>query len=1135
VARETAHLLAKYFRNLSSAARMEGLPDSELVQRFVVQRDEDAFAMLVRRHGPMVLRVCQRVLHDAHAAEDAFQAVFLVLSRKAASLRRADAVGCWLHGVAYRLALKARTQGARQRMHESQTAVEKYVNDPLAELTVREAQAIVDEELARLPEKYRAPLVLCCLEGRTRDEAARQLGWSASIVKSRLEQGREQLRSRLSRRGLTLPAALVATLLTEQAAPAAIPAALLLTAVQAATVGIANDVAPPVALLAEGALRNTGIVKAKVVVGLLLLATALAAGIGTLAPPRPAAKKDEAPAAAKAPEPPPSERQRLARTDRYGDPLPPGALARLGTVRFRPGDSIAHLAFSPDGKLLAVATQNSEVNANLVSLSLWDRATGKLLRQLAVGKRPPFALAFTPDGKMLATQDERAEIHLWDLGTGKEIRSFKGRVDLVGSPARASFVGAGFAFSPDGKSLAARGSDKVIHLWETATGKELRKLKADPEDFSPLAFSHDGKMLVTSAEKMIRLWDVETGKEKTRLMGHEGSAGTPAFSADGKTFTALARTPGQLYQTTAYVWDIASGKVIHKWDLSANPAFVSCISPDGKTILAGGFAGNLHLYDLTDGKEIRRLIAPFGGAIFSAVFSPDGKTIAAGGENRVLQLWEVESGKPLSPFAGHQGVVGSLSLSADGKYLASIASDERILLWDTSTAKPLAAFPSPKGRFSSVTFSPDGRTAAVTGEDPIVRLLEVPSGKEVRRFPCARDRQQSVAFSPDGRLLAAGSGYTSDRNGNKSIRLWETTTGKLLHQLKPPRAPELDGGILCLDFSPDGRLLASGGWGEAAHIWDVATGKLHCRLPGHQYWVPSLRFSPDGQTLAATHWDREKKTIRLWEVRSGKERGQFAGHTDRVSSLAFAPDGRLASAGDDKTIRIWNLGAGEETGCFRGHDSVVGPLAFSSDGQRLVSGGWDTTILVWDMKTLPPPRPAKLAELSPRELDAQWADLADADAVKAYRAIRILTAAPHSAVSFFTERLRPIQPVAAEKIAAWIADLDSERFETRSKAEKELEKLEELAEPALRRASQGRSSSLELRRRIEGLLKRLEGPSTSPETLRRLRAVEVLERINTEEARQVLRTLAGGTPEARLSREAKAALDRLTRRSAGTP
>jgi RNA polymerase sigma factor (sigma-70 family) len=328
MANEATRLLAKHLRTLSTAARAENVPDSDFLQRFAAQRDEEAFATLVRRHGPMVLRVCQRVLHDVHAAEDAFQAAFLLLSRKAASLRRADSVGCWLHSVAYRLALKARTQLARQRRPDVRGTVENPIDDPLAQLTVREAQAIVDEELTHLPEKYRAPLVLCYLEGKTRDEAARQLGWSAKLVKSRLEQGRERLRYRLSRRGLTLPAALVATLLVEEAAPAALPAALLRAAVQTAIACPTHAVSARVAVLAEGALRGSGSVKAKIVVGLLLLMGVLAAGAGAYAPhpvaeaPPPVANAPGSSAAKQPEKPQAAQTMRVVVLDPQGKPLP---------------------------------------------------------------------------------------------------------------------------------------------------------------------------------------------------------------------------------------------------------------------------------------------------------------------------------------------------------------------------------------------------------------------------------------------------------------------------------------------------------------------------------------------------------------------------------------------------------------------------------------------------------------------------------------------------------------------------------------------------------------------------------------------------------------------------------------------
>src|SRR5262249_22677992 len=208
--------------------------DRELLRRFTEQRDGTAFAALVERHGPMVLGLCRRVLQHTHDAEDAFQATFLLLARKAASLRRQEAVGNWLYGAAYRVALKARTAARRRAAREGRAEQPITPPDPASELTLREARTLLDEELARLPERLRAALVLCCLEGATRDEAARHLGWPLGTLKRRLGQARALLRVRLARRGLTLSSALVAVLVEQGEAPAAVPAALRDTVVRAA-------------------------------------------------------------------------------------------------------------------------------------------------------------------------------------------------------------------------------------------------------------------------------------------------------------------------------------------------------------------------------------------------------------------------------------------------------------------------------------------------------------------------------------------------------------------------------------------------------------------------------------------------------------------------------------------------------------------------------------------------------------------------------------------------------------------------------------------------------------------------------------------------------------------------------------
>jgi RNA polymerase sigma factor (sigma-70 family) len=256
------------------------LSDQELLRRFLSGRDEAAFAALVERHGPMVLGLCRRVLRQEQDAEDACQAAFLVLARKAGSIRKRTSLGCWLHGVAYRLARKAKEGGARRRDRELR-APAASPPDPAAEANWREVQAALDEELQRLPERYRAPLVLCYLQGQARDEVAGRLGLPLSTLRGRLEQGRDLLRARLARRGVTLSAALLVPALAEGAAAAVLPAPLVVAAVRHSllfTTGRAA--ASPATVLAEGALKTMLLHRFTKLAGALLLLAGLAAGAG---------------------------------------------------------------------------------------------------------------------------------------------------------------------------------------------------------------------------------------------------------------------------------------------------------------------------------------------------------------------------------------------------------------------------------------------------------------------------------------------------------------------------------------------------------------------------------------------------------------------------------------------------------------------------------------------------------------------------------------------------------------------------------------------------------------------------------------------------------------------------------------
>src|SRR5262245_39025843 len=258
-----------------------GQSDREALRAFTARRDESAFAVLVQRHGPMVLRVCQRVLHHAQDAEDAFQATFLVLARKAGSIGKSESLGSWLHGVAFRVSLRAKRDAGRRRANERRVPV-PVGPDPAEALAWRDVQVLLEAEIRRLPERYRAAFVSCYLEGRSRAEAAAELGIEENTLSSRLARARERLRRRLARRGVNLPAVLAAVALTTGGSGLALPVELLHSRRQAAPQFAARlpvTVVSSLTLqLTNGAIQTMAIAKLTWAVGLLAVGGTLVVG-----------------------------------------------------------------------------------------------------------------------------------------------------------------------------------------------------------------------------------------------------------------------------------------------------------------------------------------------------------------------------------------------------------------------------------------------------------------------------------------------------------------------------------------------------------------------------------------------------------------------------------------------------------------------------------------------------------------------------------------------------------------------------------------------------------------------------------------------------------------------------------------
>jgi RNA polymerase sigma factor (sigma-70 family) len=329
------------------------LADADLLARWTDRRDEAAFAELVVRHGAMVLGVCHRVLGDAQLAEDAFQATFLVLSRKAAGLRRPESLASFLYGVALRLAYKSRKAVRRRLSRPISNCPEPA--DPHAHaldaLSGRELLTVLDEEIARLPEMYRLPVLVCVLQERSTEEAARLLGWAIGSVRGRLARGRKRLREQLVRRGLSLSAGAVALL-----APAVVPDSL-----RAAT--LRNLTTPTAAIQTLAAGSTLTLARIAACLGLVVIMIGVASGLPFLSKPVPETPPPLVAAVAE-------QAKDEIRRDRYGDPLPTGAVTRLGTLRFRVPGEIDTLALSPDGRGLMVSANSG--------LLLLDASTGNI-------------------------------------------------------------------------------------------------------------------------------------------------------------------------------------------------------------------------------------------------------------------------------------------------------------------------------------------------------------------------------------------------------------------------------------------------------------------------------------------------------------------------------------------------------------------------------------------------------------------------------------------------------------------------------------------------------------------------------------------------------------------------------------
>jgi WD40 repeat protein len=855
----------------------------------------------------------------------------------------------------------------------------------------------------------------------------------------------------------------------------------------------------------------------------------------------------------------PSANAQRPRLDAAGDPLPDDARLRIGSMRFREGGYLNAASLAPDGKTVALLSGQG--------VRLLEVATGKEIRRFSIREYPRNnQLHYTADGRQMITVGYNG-ITFLDVEDGKQLRHVpinRQNPGLDGS----------ISLSADGKLLAQGSMDRgegtgSATVFELEASKEL--MKAVPVQNAAVhpSLSRDGKLLATwgqyynrgavngpinegdNPNRIVQLWEVATGKEKHKLTTDTTQVQTVRFSPDG---SKVATAGAGLIQ----LWDVATGKLERRFACRSGQGASVAFSPDGRTLAASGRDSTVQLWDINSGKRLGMCEGP-AVQMTQLQYRPDGQLVAWGVYGAALHIWEAPSGKRLTPEGGHQGGVYGLFFAPDSKTLISAGQDGRVIRWDPADGKELEPIVLKKSgdenrRYYGSTrvllpygaqsaFSPNGKymIGGTSDYGPASAVFEMPSGIEVFSLVSPSgiiDRNGPVLFSPDSSKVTLLSRYFGGpQQQARSVTVWELETGLALPALKGQQGELTAGG-----FSADGKFLAIASQMRTPQrqdveiwVWDIAAGKPRSKVQLAQQ-CSALVFLDERRLLAAAF----QMGWRLYDGIAGKELGAFDGDLVQVTGPpVLSPDRRLVAAGVSGLISVradgtqvpptprvyvWEVASGTLRYELSGHQGNVTALAFAPDGRTLATGSMDTTILLWDLAG---PK-GKQPQLNADEIEALWKALDERSAKNAEAAMRKLAARPEQAIPILRERLKPVDrpTIDAAELGQLIRDLDASRFAVREAASK---RLEGIGKPALEplRAALKADPSPELKERIEKLLDRLERADDMAPWLQSLRGIEVLERMGTPETKQLLAALAKGAPSAPPTRVAAEALQRL--------
>ena len=789
----------------------------------------------------------------------------------------------------------------------------------------------------------------------------------------------------------------------------------------------------------------------------------------------------------------PSQRETETPTkDSLGDPLPAGALLRLGSLRFHSPSSVEDIALSPDEKTVVT------VGEHLIG---WDSATGRERWRASgrdYGSRTAGSaygvrgLAFSSDGSQFYTPGRQNEVVMWDTVSGHHTVL---QIKLPSKPltGQTSLYRA-IDVTADGKVLAMGSANGVVVcsqdgkvLYEVAN-KPKHELDFNSKDrltfggnYSLVRFSPFGRMLavVTSdAPEVIRLLESESGQELSRCR-LTARLVRMVFSPDGKQIATTER------DTAVRLYDVGSGKEVWSHVVQLNNPYENYTSaivfaPDGKSVAACATDNNIYVLDAAKGNETGRLSGTRWYP-WALAFTADSKMLYSSGWDAVVRRWDIVAEKQLDlPKGVH--ATGVVAASPDGRTLAYEDDSATIHVVDAADGRERRTLKLPGTTFSQLAFSPDSCRLAGGGstDDKVqVAVWGLASGEVVHRWdwPKGRDPHstvESLCFTPSGNHLAAAVFRQS------LAYVWDLTTDQRIAQLTHSE-------IYGLSFSPDGKTLATAGWDSTVHFWESKTGKRQrefnvtkSQAKGDDNRMYTACYSPAGGLIATAHLDGK---VRVWQADDMTLRAKFiVDYRFAYGAMSFSPDGLwLATGSAGGNIAVWDPLTGAKVWDFGRHQHYVYTVGFGRDWRSLVSGGEDGVCYLWNLQ----PAPKRLEQDSTR----LWDDLAGEDSRAAYRAMWDLSESPDRTVAFLAERLQQVKAIMDPHLASI----------------EEAERGDRLVKPLVKEGN-GIERSVTVRR-----------------------ALSLLAQLGTPKATQLLKDLASQNPNGDLGRLAAAELARTQR------